>query len=263
MATIDLTKYRTKLSDYVDKYENVKLVRKDGILEMTLHTNGDSMRWSRHLHAQLEELFLNIGRDRENKVVIMTGTGSEFSGPIPDPTQNKLLHKKTHDEVVELGWEVKNLLMNLLNIDVPMISAINGPVLRHAELPILCDIVLASETASFKDSAHFIGGLVPGDGMHIVMPMLMGTNRGRYFLLTGQVITAMEALNIGFVNEILPQDQVLDRAWSLARDILQQPELVRRYARTLLTEQLRRQMTELLSYGFSLEGLGMTYADST
>ena len=73
-------------------------------------------------------------------------------------------------------WEGKHLLWNLLDIEVPMISAINGPALRHSELPLLCDIVLASETATFQDSGHFVNGLVPGDGMHIVYPMLLGLN---------------------------------------------------------------------------------------
>jgi enoyl-CoA hydratase/carnithine racemase len=139
-----------------------------------------------------------------------------------------------------------------------MISAVNGPAARHAELPIMCDIVLASETATFQDSAHFVGGLVPGDGVHVVFPMAMGLNRGRYFLLTGQVLDANEAKEAGLVNEVLPGDQLLARAWELARKILLQPELNRRYARILLTEQLRRQMNDLLPYGLALEGLAIT-----
>ena len=79
--------------------------------------------------------------------------------------------------------------VNLLNIEVPVISAINGPAWRHGEIPLLSDIVLAADTAAFQDSAHFPNGLVPGDGMHIVMPLLLGMNRGRYFLLTGQTLS--------------------------------------------------------------------------
>jgi hypothetical protein len=92
--------------------------------------------------------------------------------------------------------------MNLLNIEVPVIAAINGPAVRHAEIPLLSDIVLASENATIQDSAHFNGGLVPGDGVHIVFPLLMGTNRGRYFLLTGQVLDATEADPAGQQAEI-------------------------------------------------------------
>jgi enoyl-CoA hydratase/carnithine racemase len=157
-----------------------------------------------------------------------------------------------------LGWEANKLHANLLAIDVPMISAVNGPAARHAELPVMCDIVLASEDASFQDSAHFVGGLVPGDGVHVVFPMVMGLNRGRYFLLTGQILTASQALEAGLVNEVLPRAGLLPRAWELARKIMEQPELNRRYARILLTEQLRRRMSELLPYGLALEGLCIT-----
>jgi enoyl-CoA hydratase/carnithine racemase len=188
----------------------------------------------------------------------LTGTGEEFSGPVPDANANRRYHHQTADEWGELGWEANKLHANLLAIDVPMISAVNGPAARHAELPVMFDIVLASEDASFQDSAHFVGGLVPGDGVHVVFPMVMGLNRGRYFLLTGQILTASQALEAGLVNEVLPRARLLPRAWELARKIMEQPELNRRYARILLTEQLRRRMSELLPYGLALEGLCIT-----
>ena len=107
--------------------------------------------------------------------------------------------------------------MNLLNIEVPVISAINGPAWRHGEIPLLSDIVLAADTAAFQDLRAFLpNGLVPGDGMHIVMPLLLGMNRGRYFLLTGQTLSAQEAKDLGLVAEVLPPDKVLARAWEHA-----------------------------------------------
>jgi enoyl-CoA hydratase/carnithine racemase len=150
--------------------------------------------------------------------------------------------------------------MNLLDIDVPMISAINGPALRHSELPLLCDIVLASEDVTFQDSAHFINGLVPGDGMHVVYPLLMGLNRGRYFLLTGQTIGASQALELGLVSEVLPRQELLPRAWALAEQLAQQTDLVRRYTRVMMTQNIKRQMQDILGYGLALEG--MASADS-
>lgn len=251
-------KLRTKLEGYCDKYETIKFRRQDGILEMTLGTDDGPLRWGRRAHLELEEAFLNIGRDRENQVVILTGTGSEFSGPAAQPEANRAHHRQTPDEWGELGWEANNLHGNMLAIDVPMIAAVNGPAARHAELPVMCDIVLASENATFQDSAHFVAGLVPGDGVHVVFPMIMGLNRGRYFLLTGQVLDAGQALEVGLVNEVLPREQLLPRAWELAREIMRQPELNRRYARILLTEDLRRRMRELLPYGLALEGLCIT-----
>jgi enoyl-CoA hydratase/carnithine racemase len=255
---MDVRHLRTKFEDYAHKYQTILMRREEGILELTLHTEGRSLRWGRLPHAELEEAFHHIARDRENQIVIMTGIGDEFSGPVPDPIENKAYHKMDAVGWGELGWESKGLLTNLLAIDAPMIGVVNGPAVRHAELPLMCDIVLAADNASFQDSAHFVGGLVPGDGMHVVMPMLMGLNRGRYFLFTGEVISAADAKAMGLVGEVLPREKLLPRAWELARIILRQPELNRRYTRTLLTEQLRRQINELLPYGLALEGLAIT-----
>lgn len=255
----DVSHLRTSFEDYAEKYQTIRMRRDaDGILEMVLHTDGGSLRWGRLPHAELEECFLNVGRDRGNKVIILTGSGDEFSGPAPEPTQNRAAHHMSADDWGELGWEAKGFHTNLLAIEVPMIAAVNGPALRHAELPVMCDIVLASETAAFQDSAHFVGGLVPGDGVHVVFPLAMGLVRGRYFLLTGQRIGAQEAKEVGLVSEVLPKDRLLPRAHELARLILQQPELNRRYARICLTEQLRRQFSDLLPYGLALEGLAIT-----
>jgi enoyl-CoA hydratase/carnithine racemase len=254
----DASHLRTKLADYAEKYKTIRFRREDGILEMTLHTDGGPLRWGRLPHAELEEAFLNVGRDRENQVIILTGTGDEFSGPAPEAEANRKAHHMNADDWSELGWEAKNFHANLLAIEVPMISAVNGPALRHAELPVMCDIVLCSENAAFQDSAHFVGGLVPGDGVHIVFPLTMGLNRGRYFLLTGQKIGAQEAKEVGLVSEVLPREKLLPRAWELARLVLQQPEINRRYARVCITEQLRRQFNDLLPYGLALEGLAIT-----
>ena len=74
--------------------------------------------------------------------------------------------------------DAKYLLMNHLNIEVPIIAAVNGPALIHAELAVLCDIVIAAEHAEFQDAPHFPNGIVPGDGVHIVWPLVLGPNRG-------------------------------------------------------------------------------------
>ena len=99
--------------------------------------------------------------------------------------------------------------------------------------------------------------MVPGDGMHIVYPLLLGMNRGRYFLLTGQIITARQAQEMGLVNEVLPRADLLPRAWALAEQLAQQSPLLLRYTRVLLTQQIKRQMLDLLGYGLALEGLGV------
>jgi enoyl-CoA hydratase/carnithine racemase len=150
------------------------------------------------------------------------------------------------------------LLMNLLNIEVPMIAAVNGPALIHAELAVMCDIVLASENATFQDAPHFTNGVVPGDGVHIFWPLVLGPNRARYFVLTGQTIPAREALDLGVVSEVLATERLLPRASELAQAIVARPSLVSRYARVAMTQRLKQLMLENLGYGLALEGLSAT-----
>ena len=255
MSMAQIERVATTFHSYKDRYKTIHLSREDGILEMRFHTDGGPLQWSLLAHNEFESAFLEIGRDRGNEVVIMTGTGAEFCGPAIEPGKHPNRNVMTPETYDPIFWESKQLLPHLLSIEAPVIAAINGPAVRHAEIPLLSDIVLASDDTYFQDTAHFPGGMVPGDGMHIVMPLLMGFNRGRYFLFTGQKIDAEEAKAMGLVNEVLPRDKLLDRARELARQILQQPKLVRRYTRIALTEELRGRMHGLLAYGLALEGM--------
>ena len=241
------------LDQYANKYPSIKMERHNGILQMTFHTNNGPLQWGGSPHQEFSQVFVDVGSDTANRIVIMTGTGDAFTGPQGTVAGTP---KRSPREWDQTYWEGKRILTSLLDVEVPMISAINGPALRHSEIPLLCDIVLASETAAFQDSGHFMSGLVPGDGMHIVYPLLLGVNRGRYFLLTGQKIEAKEAKTLGLVSEVMPQAELLPRAWELANQMAQQSDIVLRYSRVAMTLVIKRQIHDLLGYGLALEGLG-------
>ncbi len=247
----------SRFESYAEKYSCIHMRRENGILEMRFHTDNGPLRWGLGPHGELPDAFADVARDRDNRVVILTGTGDEFSGIRASTGTRSLSQGITANAFDRVHWEGRALLMNLLNIEVPVISAVNGPAWRHCEIPLLSDIVLAADTAAFQDSAHFMSGMLPGDGMHIVMPLLMGMNRGRYFLLTGQTLSAHEAKDLGLVAEVLPPDQLQARAWELATDLAQKPTLLLRYTRLMFTEYLKKRMQDLLGYGLAMEGLAL------
>ena len=239
--------------DYAKKYETIELQREDGIVQMTVHSGDKSLIWTSLAHDELAYCFSDLANDRENKVVILTGTGENFCAEI-DSSSFDLGTAQGWDHVI---YEGRRLLNNLLEIPVPVVAAVNGPVFFHPEIPVMSDIVIASETASFQDGPHFPSGIVPGDGAHIVWPHVLGANRGRYFLLTGQVLDAGTALEYGAVNEVVAPDRLLDRAWEVARSIAEKPLLARRYARQALTLEFKRLVHEGLGYGLTMEALAV------
>ena len=236
---------------YRDKYENVRMKREDGILEVALHTRGGPLVFNGYVHEALVRAFRDIGDDRDNHVVILTGTGDEFCAQL-SPEGFDFFTPTGYDKILREGVKI---LENILDIQVPMIAAINGAATVHSEYALLCDIVIAAEGAYFQDVAHPAFGIVPGDGLHIVWPEVIGEIRGRYFLLSGQKLSAVQAKEYGAVNEIVSREALLPRCWELARHLKKQSPLTLRYTRMALSTRFRRRLQEGLSYGLALEGI--------
>jgi len=94
----------SSLEEYANKYQTARMERRNGILEVTLHTEGQSLRWGFLPHGELPEAFHDIGADRENKVVILTGTGAEFSGPRATPGTSSFPSRPSIERIESFGW---------------------------------------------------------------------------------------------------------------------------------------------------------------
>src|ERR1700721_936923 len=206
----------TRFTNYHDSFPNARLARSDnGVLEVKRHTNGGKLVFNGYTHEQFVDLFHAIGEDRENRVVILTGSGDAFMDSI---TQDgfDFFSPRGYDKIYREG---KKVLMNILDIEAPMITALNGPVRLHSEYALLTDIILATPETVFQDKPHFDFGIAPGDGVNLLWPEVIGSTRGRYFLLTRQELDAETARQWGVVNEIVPAGRLLARAHEIAEGI--------------------------------------------
>jgi len=242
----------TSFTAYRESFPNARLTRsKSGVLEVVLHTNGGTLVFNGHTHEQFVDLFHAVGSDPDNRVVILTGSGPAFMESISSEGFD-FFSPRGFDKIYREG---KTVLMNILNIEVPLIAAVNGPVRLHSEYILLADIVLATPSTVFQDKPHFDFGIVPGDGVNLLWPEVIGSVRGRYFILTQQELGSETAKEWGVVNEIVPADKLRARAADIAERLAKLPPLTTRYTRIALTQKLRRIVDEGIGYGLALEGI--------
>jgi enoyl-CoA hydratase/carnithine racemase len=242
----------TNFTTYRDSFPNARLTRSEtGVLEVAFHTSGGTLVFNGHTHEQFVDLFHAIGPDPDNRVVILTGTGEAFMESISLEGFD-FFSPRGYDKIYREG---KKVLMNILDIEVPLIAAVNGPVRLHSEYILLADIVLATPSTIFQDKPHLEFGVTPGDGVNLLWQEVIGSVRGRYFILTRQELDAKTAKEWGAVNEIVPADMLLARAVEIAEGLAKLPPLTTRYTRIALTQKLRRIIDEGVGYGLALEGI--------
>jgi enoyl-CoA hydratase/carnithine racemase len=236
----------TILSEYQNKYAYIKLFRNDaGVLRMQLHCGGGKFIWGFRQHEEVTDCLLNISRDRENKVIILTGTGDVFLDEFEPMNPAEVFKPTFKDFTSHHGSVGYRLIQNHLDVEVPMIGVVNGPASIHAEIAVLCDIVLCADDAYFQDAPHFPNGIVPGDGVQIIWPELLGVNRGRYFILMGEKISAAEAKQLGIVGEVMPRDRLAARAEEIAAALARKDHIMLRHSRAVLVQKMRKQFAEM------------------
>jgi enoyl-CoA hydratase/carnithine racemase len=238
---------------YFDAYENFAVSRSEGgVLTVRFHTNDKEHTFTGTTHHDFPHLIEDIAYDRDNKVLVLTGTGSTFIDAIDGPSLGDFTKPWEADKAYLEG---RRGIQRLVDIEMPIVAAVNGPVSVHSEYALLADVIVASDTAVFSDFPHLGAGIAPGDGLVVVWEEVLGLNRARFLELTRGAFTAQEALAWGAVGEVVPQQQVLARAQELAEQMTATPQLTNRYVAMIFRQRISRRLNEGMLLGMALESL--------
>lgn len=210
-------------------YSTIIYEKKGRIARITLNRPEVLNAMSNVMMDELCHAVEEIGKDPEIDVMIITGAGRGFCAG------RDLKEALRFDEAPK----AKAMIMEKIReLPIPTICAVNGhAVTGGLELAISCDIIIASEKAVFADT-HARAGLVPGGGMSQILPRLVGPNRAKEISFTGRYISAQEACQIGLVNRVVPHDQLMAVAESMANDMLGCHQKALRKSKSLIEKGL-------------------------
>ncbi len=246
-----------KFEEYKERFKgHYKLERRsDGVILAQAHTLDGSVQLSVQNHRSLGLLFKAVGADPENEVMIFTGSGEDFMMEA-DPEGFQLERQDNAYWAYEYAYKDGRINVSSLvnDLEIPTIGIINGCGF-HSEICLMCDLTLMAEDAVIYD-LHYDIGSVPGDGIHSCFEELLGVKRAAYALLTGEAIDAKTALEYGMVNEILPKDQLVERAYKIADHIMTQPRTTRRLTTQIVRRPWRQRISDDLDGGFGIQMFG-------
>jgi enoyl-CoA hydratase/carnithine racemase len=239
-------------NDYFAAYRSLKLTRdNNGVLVAEFHTKEGPFTFTAQDHTELVDAFYRIAQDRANKIVILTGAGGDFITGVEWSSFGNVADPGTWSQIHDEGVQV---LENITNIRVPVIAAVEGRAHVHSEYALLANVIVAAESATFLDGAHFAAGVVPGDGIFTTWSYRAGAGRAEAFLLNPQPLSARIAHEWGVVAEVVPDGKALSRARELAELYLKAPEVTRRDTRVHFIQPLKERIVREVGYGLSLEG---------
>ncbi len=227
--------------------------RSNGVVVATLNRPDKRNAVDDRLHHELGELPRDLDLDPEAKVLVITGAGSafcaggDFSGGLhPSPT---------------MWLEAGRVVNALLDCQKPVISAVNGYAMGlGSTLALLADVVFASRSAVFADT-HVTMGIAAGDGGQVIWPLLMGVNRAKYFLMTGDRISGEEAEKMGLVNFLVEDDALMERALELADRFAAGPGCAISASKVAVNQYIKMVSNVVLPLSLKLEEWTMTTDD--
>jgi enoyl-CoA hydratase len=149
----------------------------------------------------------------------------------------------------------------MLAVKQPIICAVTGHAVGiGATIALFCDIVLMAEHAKMGDP-HVKVGLVAGDGGAVIWPLLVGLNRAKELLLTGDLVSAPEAYRLGLANRVLPAGELMPAARELAQRLARGPALAIQWTKLAINRVLRQATENVLDASLALEGITIASRD--
>ncbi|MEN9505986.1 MAG: hypothetical protein RI958_1912 [Actinomycetota bacterium] len=203
------------------------------------------------LHRELAELFSDLKRRADARAIVITGGSKRAFSAGGDFDWFPRL--RGADVLDALRREAKQLVWDLLDIEVPIVCALNGSAAGlGATIALLCDVIVMSERAVIVDP-HVDVGLVAGDGGTVVWPLLLGPLAAKRHLLLGEPLDAAEALRLGVASEVCPPDQVEQRALAWAERIAARAPLAVRGTKVAVNSLIKRALIDSFDFATALE----------
>jgi len=243
----------------VRQFKTLRLSREGRLLTITLNRPEALNAINLELHQELPEVFTWATADPHSDVVVLTGAGKAFSaGGDLEHIANNAAHPELFDEEVRLA---KRIVFAMLDLDKPLVCRMNGHAVGlGATLALLCDVIFAAETAKIGDP-HVALGLVAGDGGAFLWPARIGLSRAKEYLLTGQLLTARQAEEIGLVNHCLPLAELDAAVDAFCQRLLAGAQNAIRWTKVLTNMELKRVATAVMEAGIAYESVAVRSAD--
>jgi enoyl-CoA hydratase/carnithine racemase len=242
--------------DY-SRYHSLSCERQDTVLIVSLNRPEALNAINAELHTELSHIFADIAQDQETHVVVLTGKGRAFSagGDI------KWFQDLTPPQLDALFTEARKIIIDLLEVQQPIIAAVHGPATGlGATLALFSDVIFAADNARIGDP-HVRVGVVAGDGGAVIWPWLVGVARAKEFLLTGDLLTAVEAERIGLINRVVPAEQLMATAVTFAQRLAAGPTQAIRGTKVSVNKILRDTANLVLDTSLALEKHCFSTAD--
>jgi enoyl-CoA hydratase len=240
-------------------FRTILLERRGRLLVVTLNRPDSLNAINLELHDELPEAFAFAGQDAGSDVILLTGAGKAFSagGDIAHMEHNAANpHLFDHE-----ARQAKRMVFALLDIEKPVVCRMNGHAVGlGATIALLCDVVFAAEGAKIGDP-HVGIGLVAGDGGAVIWAQRIGLTRAKEYLLTGELLSAQRAAEIGLINHCVPASELDAAVDAFCQRLLDGAPNAIRWTKALTNMELKRIAGAVMEAGIAYEAVSVRSAD--